>query len=339
MLDTIFSPLGLIILVLAIVVISAFARRNRRPTEEFSPVHKGKAHVGGCKFDRRLAALPLKAPKIDTTNLPAPDARVKQALANVSEAVVRDRLNQLSGEVDTRVRGKVVKIASRNSHHKDIDVAMTWLEEFYASIGMTAVRVPYQVRGKTYFNLVAELPGKVNPEKIVIVSGHLDATVGSPWSSESVAPGADDDGSGTIAVTEVARALKDLPLAYTVRFVHFTGEEQGLWGSYKYSDKCAAEKADILGVFQMDMVGYCALPGNRVDIHDTEDKNGSHELVVALVRAVAQYGLSLNAVDTHNHAVDDRSDHAGFLDHGWKAVLISEEFSDQGFNPNYHRRS
>lgn len=309
-------------------------------TGEFDAVHAGKKVHGGCKFDANEVRKPRlrPAPPIDTKNLPAPDARVQAVIAAVSQKVVTDHLNILTGEVDARIRGNVVKIASRNSYFKDLELALQYVEDFYASLGLTVKRVPYQVRGKTYFNVVAELPGKVNPEKVVIVSGHLDSTVGRPWVTESVAPGADDDASGTTAVMEVARALKDLNLAYTVRFVHFTGEEQGLYGSYKYSDQCAQAKTDIVGVFQMDMVGYCGKPGNRVDIHDTEDRNGSHALVVELVQAAARYGLNLNPVDTHNHAVDDRSDHAGFLDHGWKAVLISEEFTDSGFNPNYHTR-
>ena len=87
------------------------------------------------------------------------------------------------------------------------------------------------------------------------------------------------------------------------------------------------------------MIGYCGKPGNRVDIHDGADKNGSHSIAVAFFRAIARYGINLKPVDTHNHAVDDRSDHAGFLDHGYKAVLISEEFTDDGFNPNYHQLS
>ena len=59
-----------------------------------------------------------------------------------------------------------------------------------------------------------------------------------------------------------------MKLPFTVRLVHFTGEEQGLWGSYAYSDQVAAAKTDILAMVQVDMIGYCAKPGNRVDIHD-----------------------------------------------------------------------
>jgi hypothetical protein len=308
---------------------------------EFHAVHRGKDTTGGCKFNpdevRRTRFRPT--PPIDVTNLPAKDARIVAAHQGVTVAGITDMLNQLTGEVSTVINGKTVKIASRNTHNKQLNDALDWVEARYKALGIAVKRAPYTVRGKKLENIVAEIPGAKNPSKIVIVSGHLDSTVGNPWSNENVAPGADDDASGTVGVLEVARALKDHKLDYTVRFVHFTGEEQGLWGSYKYSDQCAAAKEDIVGVFQMDMIGYCRKPGNRVDIHDGEDANGSHELVVALTRAAAQYNLDLNVVDTHNHAVDNRSDHAGFIDHGYKAVLISIEFTDDGFDVNYHTRN
>lgn len=312
---------------------------ERADDSEFHAVHAGKDTRGGCKFNpeevRRTRF--RGTPPIDVSNLPAPDPRIVAANASVTIPGITHHLNILSGEVASVIRGKSVTIRTRNSHNAEgIELALSYVEDYYKSLGIPVKRVAYQVRGKTYYNVEAEIRGAVNPEKVVIVSGHLDSTVGNPWQNEKVAPGADDDASGTTGVFEVARTLKDLKLGYTVRFVHFTGEEQGLWGSYKYSDQCAAAKTDIVGVFQMDMIGYCGKPGNRVDIHDGEDRNGSHELVVALTRAAKRYNLNLNVVDTHNHAVDNRSDHAGFQDHGWKAVLISIEFTDDGFDPNYH---
>ncbi len=314
------------------------ATEPKADKSEFHAVHAGKDTQGGCKFNPEVVRQTRfrPTPPIDVSNLPAPDKRLVAAHQNVTIAGITQHLNILSGEVSSVIRGKTVKIQTRNSYSKDIELALAYVEDYYKSLGIPVKRVAYTVRGKTYYNIEAEILGAVDPKKVVIVSGHLDSTVGNPWSVENTAPGADDDASGTVGVFEVAKFVKDHPMAYTVRFVHFTGEEQGLYGSYKYSDQCATAGTDIVGVFQMDMIGYCGKPGNRVDIHDGEDANGSHELVVVLKRAAAQYKLDLNVVDTHNHAVDNRSDHAGFIDHGWKAVLISIEFTDDGFDPNYH---
>jgi Zn-dependent M28 family amino/carboxypeptidase len=308
--------------------------------DDFSVIHKGKARAGGCKFDsaevRRTKN--FLTPKIDTTNLPTPDPRIVALLAAVDVNRLTDVIEKLSGEKPITAAGQTTTLITRNSFTKGLDVALAFIEEQYKAMGkgITVSRDIYTVRGKKFANIVAELRGTVNPEKVVIFGAHLDSTAGSPWGSESDCPGADDDGSGTAALLEMARLLAGQPLSYTVRFCHFTGEEQGLWGSYAYSDKVAKAGIDLVAMVEMDMIGYCAKPGNRLDIHDGADKNGSHELVVKFVRNILTYGLSLNPVDTHNHAVDDRSDHAGFLDHGYKAVVLSEEFTDDGFNPNYH---
>lgn len=330
------GPYGLILFLAGIVGLVALIRYLFRTTP-ISSVHAGKVH-DGCKFDRaevRRTSM-LATPPIDLSNLPPKDARVVAELANVQVADVEKALKELSGETTVTVGGKSVQIASRNTYHKSLDVAMTYLEEFYAGLGVKTTRVPYTQRGKKFYNLEAVFPGKETPEKVIVIGAHLDSTAGDTWRAEPVAPGANDDGSGTVSLKEIAKVLVKLNLKSTVRLVHFTGEEQGLWGSYTYSDKLAEDKTRVIAMFEMDMVGHCHKPGNRLDIHDDLDRNGSHSLVVDLVRNVARYGLQLNPVDTHNHAVHDRSDNAGFLDHGWKAVLISQEFSDDGWDPNYH---
>lgn len=309
---------------------------------DFSHVHRGKSTAGGCKYDeqeeRRTRS--IARPFIDLSNLPAADPRVAAALAKVNVTDVTDKVMSLSGQKAIVVGGNTIKIATRNSFTKELMLAMDWVEAYYLGLGIPREqirRVPYTVSGRTFYNLVVTLPGRVNKDKVLVIGSHLDSTAGRTGRAETVAPGADDDASGTTAVMEIAAALKDLPLGCTVQLCHFTGEEQGLWGSYAYSDQLAKANTKGIAMLQLDMVGHRHDPANpRVDIHDAVNRNGSHAIVELFTRNCTRYGLKLNPFDTHNHEVEDRSDHAGFLDHGWKAVLISEEFSDRGFNPNYH---
>ncbi len=314
-------------------------------TTPISSVHSGKKSTCESKFDAeivRARARRIKGPPvIDVTNLPPQDPRVAAVLNAISAADLEGRVRELTGEVDTTVAGRTVRITTRSTYHKLLDVAMTKLEEEYTKLGIPWQRIKYVKGGRTFYNLEATITGATSPDKIVLVGSHLDSTAGHTSGAENVAPGADDDGSGCVAVLTVAKCLVALQKAggkigCTVRLLHFTGEEQGLWGSYTYSDRCDKVKDNIIAMYQMDMVGWCALPGNRVDIHDDVNRNGSHSLVERLVKNAKRYNLQLNTVDTHDHAVRDRSDQAGFLDHGYKAVLISEEFTDAGFNPNYH---
>jgi hypothetical protein len=78
------------------------------------------------------------------------------------------------------------------------------------------------------YNTVAEIRGSEKPEEVVIIGGHLDS-----W---DLGTGSTDNGTGSIAVLEAARALSKLNLKSkrTIRFVLFSGEEQGLYGSQEY---------------------------------------------------------------------------------------------------------
>lgn len=331
------------VLVLVAAASSLLVYRYLTRTTPISAVHAGKKDTHECKFDKEaVRRRPLKgAPPIDLSNLPAQDARVTAVLQAITKGNVEQALNELSGEVDTTVAGAKVRIATRSTYNKLLDTAMTYLEEFYAKHGVKTTRIKYVIRGKTFYNLEAVIPGASS--KVFIVGSHLDSTAGHTSGSENKAPGADDDASGTVALMEIAKSLVALQkqgatLGCTVRLLHFTGEEQGLWGSYTYSDKISKESVEVVGMIQMDMIGHRTAKGNRVDLHDDVDRNGSHRIVVALTRAVAQYKLVLDPCDTHDHAIQDRSDHAGFLDHGYQAVCVSEEFTETpgAFNPNYH---
>ncbi len=96
------------------------------------------------------------------------------------------------------------------------------------------------------YNTVAEIKGTEKPDEVVIVGAHLDS-----W---DLGTGATDNGTGTAAVLEAARALEKTGLKpkRTIRFVLFTGEEQGLCGSHAYVMAHQAEMGKISGVLVHD---------------------------------------------------------------------------------------
>jgi carboxypeptidase Q len=98
------------------------------------------------------------------------------------------------------------------------------------------------------FNVIADIPGTEKPNEIVIVSGHLDSWDG-PGSQ-----GALDNGTGSCTALEAARILmaaKAKPKR-TIRFILWTGEEQGLFGSTGYVRDHAAELPNISAVIVDD---------------------------------------------------------------------------------------
>src|SRR6201981_1795785 len=96
------------------------------------------------------------------------------------------------------------------------------------------------------YNTVAEIRGSDKPDEMVILGAHLDS-----W---DLGTGSTDNGTGSMAVLEAARTLAKLNLKprRTIRFVLFTGEEEGLVGSAKYVDAHKDELEKISGVLVHD---------------------------------------------------------------------------------------
>ena len=98
----------------------------------------------------------------------------------------------------------------------------------------------------TVYNTVAEIKGSEKPDEVVIIGGHLDS-----W---DLGTGATDNGTGSMAVLAAARALvkSGVKPKRTIRFVLFTGEEQGLNGSKAYVAAHKDELSKVSGVLVHD---------------------------------------------------------------------------------------
>lgn len=134
---------------------------------------------------------------------------------------------------------------------------LNWLKNKYISYGYTASQIEEDPFTYSTFNgsvssknLVITKTGTVYPDKYVIICGHFDTIVG---------PGVSDNGSGTSILLEAARILKDVPTEYSIKFIHFSGEEQGLKGSTHYANNIAYQGSiralDIKLIFNIDQVG------------------------------------------------------------------------------------
>lgn len=137
--------------------------------------------------------------------------------------------------------------------------ALNWLKNKYLSYGYTVNNMSedsFTYGSSTSKNLIITKTGTVYPNKYVIICGHYDTIVG---------PGVSDNGSGTSIILEAARILKNVPTEYSIKFIHFSGEEQGLVGSNHYVNNVAYQNGsqvlDIKLVLNIDQVG--GLLGNN----------------------------------------------------------------------------
>jgi aminopeptidase YwaD len=134
---------------------------------------------------------------------------------------------------------------------------LNWLKNKYSSYGYSTsqmVEYSYTYVGSTATckNLEVTKVGTTYPNIYVIVCGHYDSIGGT---------GTNDNGSGVSAILEVARLLKNVPTEYSIKFVNFSGEEDGLYGSKDYVATIVngtSPKMNIRLVFNLDEVGGIA---------------------------------------------------------------------------------
>lgn len=198
-------------------------------------------------------------------------------------------------------------------------------------------------------NIVIDLPGKELPNEVLLIGAHFDAVAKTP--------GADDNGTGTAALMELAHVLKDVPMKRTVRLVFFNLEEIGLIGSRQYVATQGKEKSEqrIVGMASLEMLGYFCLeegcqkspvpaikgvfePPTRGDTLAVVTISAHKDLTGRFTEAfeTGSDGVKITRFDFLPMAIPDilRSDHAPFLAIGIPAFMLTDTSNFR--NPNYH---
>ena len=237
----------------------------------------------------------------------------------VTEVTISDLLEKLSGEVPVMIGGVQYTLESRHSSSSFNPLAAEWIYEQFEALGLP---VEYHYFNSNGENVVATITGSEYPDQQYIVCAHYD-----DMPPGSTAPGADDNASGVVGVLETARLLKDFDLKYTVKFIAFDEEEQGLIGSHAYANEAAGNGDDILGVLNLDMIAYDSDDDYEMSISTNSQ---SAAFTGEYTSVLATYDFDL----TYNYITTGASDHSPFWNNGYQAILAIEDWND--FNAYYH---
>ncbi len=249
----------------------------------------------------------------------------------------QDLVNQVS---NTRTMADVTTLATiqypatttRRTGTAGNLLARDWLYNQLTALGYSTILQSFPLAPpiNASYNVIGEIAGRTRPQDVYIVGGHFDST--SP-AAQTNAPGAEDNASGAAGVLEMARILADYPPQATVRFIAFSGEEQGLDGSeYYVSQLSAAERARIKGVFIMDMIGY---KSQAYPLNVLLESSNSVPGAVSLVTTLNTNAQTYTALDVDISYYPWGSDHVPFLDVNIPTVLLIEQEYDS--YPCYHK--
>ncbi|MDD4857857.1 MAG: M20/M25/M40 family metallo-hydrolase [Candidatus Krumholzibacteria bacterium] len=170
--------------------------------------------------------------------------------------------------------------------------------------------------------------GVTEPNRRVFVTAHWDSYSGTPY---DCAPGADDNGTGTAAVLECARALRDERTERTVEFVLFDAEELGLKGS-RYFANSLDTLVEYDGDLQLDMIGYEPEEELTAVIFEGTEAAQDSNIAAFIETAIDSFHLGLEVEIIKESAA---SDQISFWNVGIPAVLFIEGRRSE-LTPYYH---
>ncbi|MBR9913381.1 MAG: M28 family peptidase [Algicola sp.] len=256
---------------------------------------------------------------------------IQDLIDEVSLPELTQKINEFSGEIPTTVNGNSVTIINRQQANNDL-AADYLVEQFQAMDNLTITDQAFNSNGR---NIIATQVGKTNPNNIYIICAHYD-TVADYC--------ADDNATGTIAVLEVARILSQQCMDNTIVYALWDEEEIGLLGSNFYANQAVANGDNILGVLNMDMMGYDSdspgQPGdNQFDI-DYRNIAGSVAMKDDIISVLNSYTFDLSVVEVNPGTT--ASDHSSFWFAGnfpndaISAVLVGESWETNDETPFYH---
>lgn len=158
-------------------------------------------------------------------------------------------------------------LSDTHSKTRGIGAAREWVMGRFAAFsqhcdGCLDVEAPAQIftgerlPGPTEIvDVLAIQRGTTDSQRVIVISGHLDSRVSDVMNATSDAPGADDDGSGTAAVIEVARVLSQYKFPATLVFAVTSGEEQGLYGGKLLAQYAQEHHWQVEADLNNDIVG------------------------------------------------------------------------------------
>lgn len=177
--------------------------------------------------------------------------------------LIRELMDQVSEDSLYATIDHMQSYHTRRWDSRMVYEVQDWLYHKYNQLGFDSVYLHdftflfHDTLRETSDNVIAVQRGTRYPDEYVVCGAHYDSYNNTPGNPDSLrAPGADDNASGVAGVMEMARLLKHCKFERSIIYCHFAAEEAGLIGSAAYAKDCAEQLMDIVGYFNLDMIGY-----------------------------------------------------------------------------------
>lgn len=236
---------------------------------------------------------------------------VAELLEQIDEQMIYDYIYNITG-FGPRITGQPA-----------CEQAATYIYNEFEKMGLDVRYDDWEYNDYISNNIEATLNGTdQTSDEIYIVCGHYD--------SVSVSPGADDDASGVAVALATAYVMSQYTFNHTVRFIAFSGEEEGLLGSYMYVQDVIENGDNIVGVLNADMIGFATTEydGDYLNIYEDDESMWLFDFTNNVNQLYSDY-IDLTLIPT---GFSWGSDHYYFWEFGYSALFYAE----YNFNDYYH---
>jgi PKD repeat protein len=303
----------------------ALVRATPQQAEQLSILGFEIARVGDTPLVLPVGLAPSHLPQSIE-----PDPYIAAIMSRVGEVGLYTTMQRLTGIRPAPVTPLPYTLQTRHTNSGvSIQKATQYIYEFFQAQGLITTYKPWALSGYSGQNVEGVLPGHGPQPCLYLITAHLDN-----MPSGSTAPGADDNASGVAAVMAVAQLFSQYQWNCTLRFVAFTGEEQGLLGSKIYAMNAYNAGESIQGVLNLDMIAYDSDPFPILDLHARTNIPGSEAIADLFIQVVSAYSVPLTPHKFLTASLGNQSDNKSFWDYGYAAILGIEDYDN--FTPYYH---
>ena len=177
--------------------------------------------------------------------------------------MIRQLMNQVSKDSLEATINHMQSYHTRRWDSQMVYEVENWLFEKYRAFGVDTVFLHdfeffhHDTLFGSSDNVIAIQRGLLYPNEYVVCGAHYDSFYNSPGHPDSLrAPGADDNASGSSGIIETARLLSHCTFERSIMYCGWAAEEVGLKGSAAFAKECNENQVDIIGYFNLDMIGY-----------------------------------------------------------------------------------
>lgn len=232
----------------------------------------------------------------------------KRVGAENVDADIVTMLNQVNESLISYYLEELVQFGPRFTGSESCSNAAQYIHDEFKLLGLDVYIDPWNYIRYQCQNVIATLNGtNPNSDAIFIICAHYDTTENSP--------GANDDGSGVAAMLAIANICSQYSFNHTIRFIAFSGEEVGTYGSHAYAKKAYEKGENIRAVLNLETFGYTSNGGTELFLLKTERTEWISHFSQEIAEQYYQF-CNLTIIPNGNRPCD----HQAFLEFGYDAV-------------------